>query len=294
MGCGCGKSGPSGVPAGKPDAACRWRWTTSGMTLCGNPGKFAGRTPVEVCPKFCTDCQAGRHRDPLELPPGNPIDVRLFRDCLAAWPAEEPQRGLLENTRMVLDAKAVRGEGPCGDCQRMMRLWRKLAAARRYIPWRLLLVGNAPIANYADPSQFDEVVVMNEVRHPRYLPVADTLWMRRDRPDGSHFGGESVVDTCKARPILCDGLGKHEQELLLRLKSRDPEKVLCISYCPDYPRTPGKSPSTGFSASMRYTRLWYRVYVTGFTWQGSPAHDWEYERQEMHRLAFSSRIHLLD
>jgi hypothetical protein len=147
----------------------------------------------------------------------------------------------------------------------MMRMWRKVAALKGYIRKRVLLVGNGPAPrNRPDPSRYDEIVLFNEVRDRTWLEVGDRLWMRRDRPDGSHFGGESVMNLTPARPVLLDGRGPHAEEIRRQLADRNPVVADVLGYCPGYPGH-GLAPSTGYAACCKYVAEGCEVHCTGFS-----------------------------
>lgn len=164
---------------------------------------------------------------------------------------------------------------------------RLIADYRKYITPSTIIVGNAPQACSIDLNRFDNVVLFNKPRQANLLSYVTHHFMRTIRSDLAYHAGEELVDTHEGIPIFVES-GSHGKELSRKYSARGGMIFSVRLHAKDYPQ--GKSPSTGYAAILYFLGLGHKVTITGFTWQGNNAHDWELEKSECAKMIAGGKI----
>jgi hypothetical protein len=146
----------------------------------------------------------------------------------------------------------------------------------------------------ADLGDYDHIGIFNEPRKKELLGYATHHFMRSNKKDLSHHGGEEYIGKTSAQIVLCDG-GKHAKDLQNKFASLKIFLANCRSYATDYPAAGlGKAPSTGYGMLKMYQSWGWEVTLACFSWEGLKVHDWEFERKSCLKMVQDGRLKIID
>lgn len=184
-------------------------------------------------------------------------------------------------------------ESVCEKRSKLMWDLRNYALNQKWCRRKIILVGNSSDNLTADLGEYDAIGIFNNPRKKEFISFATHHFMRSDKHDLSHHGGEEYIPKLddEVQIVLCDG-GKHAKDL----RQKNPRKKFYLTNCRQwattYPKT--KAPSTGHGMLMMYNKWGWHVTLACFSWEGLKVHDWQYEKNTAFDLQARGELQITD
>ena len=124
------------------------------------------------------------------------ISQKLWQETFEKFPKNDPKYELAYGLTIWLGGVGnIPGrDSICGKRNKLMWELRRHAIEKGWCRNKILLVGNADIGLTADLGDYDYIGIFNYPRNTYLLEYATHHFMRSDKKDLSHHGGEEYIE----------------------------------------------------------------------------------------------------